>query len=81
MYPGSEYNARVYHQRCKTCNELSKPMLDESYVERVVYRLKSWSGVQMDRPFYGGNSGAPHEAEFCEGCRAGHCLVGGFEDD
>jgi len=73
MYPGQGYNARVYHQRCRACNELSKPMLNESYIERVVYRLKWWSGVQMERPPYSGQQGQPHKSDLCEGCRHGHC--------
>jgi hypothetical protein len=28
MYSGTQYNARVYHQRCLECNNLSKPRLD-----------------------------------------------------
>jgi Zinc-binding domain len=73
MYPGSEYNARVYHQRCKACNKLSKPKLDESYAERVAYRLKKWRGVEMEIPHHYGPSKAPHESSLCEGCKHGHC--------
>lgn len=73
MYPGERYNARVYHQRCKSCNSLSKPTLDDSYTERVAYRLKKWSGVEMERPQFSGESRGPHEEKFCEGCKAGHC--------
>jgi hypothetical protein len=40
MYSGTQYNARVYHQRCMEYNNLSKPRLDDSYAERVAYRLK-----------------------------------------
>ncbi|KAH7349231.1 zinc-binding domain-containing protein [Pyrenochaeta sp. MPI-SDFR-AT-0127] len=73
MYPGAEYNARVYHQHCDSCNKLSKPKLDRSYAERVAYRLKKWSGVQMERPQYSGQSKAPHRSDLCEGCKHGHC--------
>ena len=41
MYPGAKYNARVYNQRCQGCNSLGKPRLDDSYAERVAYRLKN----------------------------------------
>jgi hypothetical protein len=41
MYPEQRYNARVYHQRCKSCGGLSQPLLDDSYAERIAYRLKS----------------------------------------
>ena len=73
MYAGAEYNARVYHQRCESCNKLSKPKLDDSYAQRVVYRLKKWSGVQVERPQYSGKSKAPHKSDLCEGCKHGHC--------
>jgi hypothetical protein len=74
MYAGEEYNARVYHQRCKACKTLSKPELDESYAERVAYRLSKWSGVQLERPQYSGQqSKAPHKSNLCEGCKNGHC--------
>ncbi|PLB42673.1 3CxxC-type zinc finger protein [Aspergillus candidus] len=32
MYPGGEYNARVYHQRCRSCHRLARPVLDASMV-------------------------------------------------
>lgn len=73
MYPGAQYNARVYHQRCQGCNGLGEPRLDGSYAERVAYRLKKWSGIELDRPFYSGKSKGPHQNDLCEGCREGHC--------
>lgn len=77
MYRDFEYNARVYHQRCKSCNKLSWPVLDSSYVERVVYRIKKWNGLEMVRPAYFGNDNRkPHNSESCEGCRAGRCREG-----
>src|SRR5690242_19441633 len=42
MYPEQQYNARVYHQRCKSCQSLSQPFPDDSYAERIAYRLKKW---------------------------------------
>lgn len=77
MYPGAKYNARVYHQRCKNCNSLSEPRLNESYAERVAYRLKKWRGIQMDLPSYDSKkSKGPHNSRLCEGCKAGHCKEG-----
>jgi hypothetical protein len=73
MYSGGRYNARVYHQRCQRCNTLSRPVLDDSYAERVAYRIKKWRGVQMNPPDYSGESDGPHRKELCEGCKAGHC--------
>lgn len=73
MYTGAQYNARVYHQRCQKCNGLSKPRLDDSYAERVAYRLKKCCGVEMDRSNYSGRSKGPHQSSLCEGCKDGHC--------
>lgn len=73
LYSGGRYNARVYHQRCQQCNNLSQPWLDDSYGERIAYRLKKWYGVKMERPEYGGKKGKPHHRGLCEGCKAGHC--------
>ncbi|PGH00146.1 hypothetical protein GX51_05959 [Blastomyces parvus] len=75
-YPGNKYNARVYHQRCERCNSLSRPVIDdESYAERVVYRIKKWSGIRIlmgaPPPYF--NSKGPHYSDLCEGCKAGHC--------
>jgi hypothetical protein len=74
MYPEQRYNARVYHQRCKSCGSPSKPFLDDSYAQRIAYRLKKWSGIEMDRPsFTVSASKRPHESALCEGCKHGHC--------
>ena len=74
MYPGEEYNARVYNQRCQECNSLGEPHLDvDSYAERVAYRIKKWCGIEMDRPNYSGQSKGPHQKALCEGCKNGHC--------
>lgn len=76
MYQDERYNARVYHQRCKMCNLASKPILDDSYAERVAYRLKKWCGVELEPPEFSGESKGPHEKAYCEGCKAGHCSEG-----
>ncbi|RMJ06665.1 hypothetical protein CDV36_013738 [Fusarium kuroshium] len=77
MYSGERYNVRVYHQRCKSCNWLSRPNLDvDTYVDRVAYRLKKWSGVEVERPPYNRKRGKPHERGLCEGCKNGHCEEG-----
>ena len=77
MYPSQQYNARVYHQRCKECRSLSQPIPDDSYAERIAYRLKKWSGIEMDRPAYKESHIAqrPHESALCEGCKHGHCKL------
>lgn len=73
MYPGGRYNSRVYHQRCKRCHQLSRPTLDDSYAERVAYRIKKWLGVEVESPFYAKKQGPPHNHLLCEGCKHGHC--------
>jgi hypothetical protein len=73
-YPRSGYNAMVYNQRCKSCDRLGSLKLDEeSYVERIAYRLKKWAGVTVEMRPFSGTSKGPHEIEHCEGCKAGHC--------
>lgn len=76
QYPDSSYNARVYFQRCKACNSVSRPRLDESYAERVSWRLAKWAGLDPPTPPHSGSTTRPHEREFCEGCRLGHCEEG-----
>ena len=73
MYPRAQYNARVYNQRCQGCNRLGEPRLDNSYAERVAYRLKKWCGIEVDRPSFKGKSKGPHQSVLCEGCKNGHC--------
>ena len=73
-YPNERYNARVYYQSCKRCHRTSEPQLDSSYAERVAYRLKKWSGIHMERPFFfSGQGKGPHRSDLCEGCKQGHC--------
>lgn len=74
-YPANGYNAEVFNQRCKSCNHLGQPIVDkQSYVDRVVYRLKKWANVPVELPYYEGVSNMmPHESELCEGCMRGLC--------
>jgi len=72
-YSGERYNARVYHQSCKSCRTPSEPCLDHSYAERVAYRIKKWCGVQMEVPPFSSRSDDPHRSDLCEGCKQGHC--------
>jgi len=74
LYPEKQYNARVYRQRCKQCERLGRVVLDEnSYAERIAYRLRKWSGMLVDAPYYSGYSKGPHQSDLCEGCKVGHC--------
>jgi hypothetical protein len=75
-YTGARYNARVYHQRCGKCHNLSRPCLDKTYMERIAYRLKKWNGLQVEAPVYKVNNNGPHYSNLCEGCKAGHCSAG-----
>ncbi|KAF1361535.1 hypothetical protein EJ07DRAFT_111719, partial [Lizonia empirigonia] len=73
-YPTNGYNAVVFNQRCKSCNKLGTlKMNEESYVDRVAYRLKKWAGVQLARPYSGLKKGLPHKSELCESCKRGIC--------
>ncbi|RAK70991.1 3CxxC-type zinc finger protein [Aspergillus fijiensis CBS 313.89] len=83
MYSPREYNARVYHQHCRGCGSISRPVLDESsYAERIAYRLQKWSGIRQPKPkYFQGNSRRPHSRGLCEGCKAGHCIDGAQSQD
>ncbi|PYH83228.1 hypothetical protein BO82DRAFT_400621 [Aspergillus uvarum CBS 121591] len=50
MYTGDRYNARVYYQRYQEYRRLNQPILGDSYAERVAYRFKKWSGIEMEGP-------------------------------
>lgn len=77
MYAGNKYNARVYNQRCKACNWSYKPQLNNSYAERIAYRLRKWNGVPVETVPYGGKKDdRPHMSEYCMGCAAGRCTRG-----
>jgi DNA-directed RNA polymerase subunit RPC12/RpoP len=73
LYRNQRYNAIVWHQRCQHCNSLGQPMLDGTYAERIAYRLKRWFGIQVEVPYYSGQSHGPHQRDLCEGCNNGHC--------
>jgi len=73
-YPRNGYNAVVYNQHCESCNELGTFTLDEeSYVDRVAYRLKKWAGIPMEQRYYASKAGLPHKRNLCEGCKRGVC--------
>ncbi|KAK4135743.1 hypothetical protein BT67DRAFT_259273 [Trichocladium antarcticum] len=76
-YPNHGYNALVFKQRCKSCNSLGIMKIDEnSYIERVAYRLKKWAKIPMETLSYTAPRGPPHESHLCEGCKQGYCLGG-----
>jgi hypothetical protein len=73
-FPNNGYNAVVFNQRCRSCNGLGSLVLDEdSYVDRVAYRVRKWAGVPTGRQHYGESRGPPHESSLCEGCQRGFC--------
>lgn len=73
-YPGNGYNAVVFNQRCRSCDQLGTFTLDtESYIDRVAYRIKKWAGLSIEQPHYSQKEGPPHEEELCEGCKRGVC--------
>ncbi|KAF2761643.1 hypothetical protein EJ05DRAFT_472616 [Pseudovirgaria hyperparasitica] len=73
-YAGDGYNAMVFGQRCKFCNYLGIFSLDEqSYIDRVAYRLMKWAGVPMEQPVFQHRTTLPHMNDLCEACRLGVC--------
>lgn len=73
-FTGDKYNARVYHQRCQSCYQLSRPVLNKTtYAERVAYRLKKWNRIKVKPPPFVEKKGPPHQRELCEGCKTRHC--------
>lgn len=73
-YARNGYSVLVYNQRCKRCRCLGNFILDEnSYVERIAYRIKKWAGVRVIPGGPREKTGKPHEMEFCEGCKRGKC--------
>ncbi|KAH7136161.1 zinc-binding domain-containing protein [Dendryphion nanum] len=76
-FPGNEYNAVVFNQRCKRCNNLGNFKLDEeSYLDRVTRRLQIWAGLPVEQPVISDKTTPPHESDFCEGCKRGVCIRG-----
>ncbi|KAF4772753.1 hypothetical protein HER10_EVM0011669 [Colletotrichum scovillei] len=76
-YPGGGYNAVVYNQRCKVCNRLGIfSLAEDTYVDRIAYRLKKWAGVAMERRVYEKRGTPPHKKGLCEGCKKGCCREG-----
>ena len=74
-YPRNGYDAQVFNQRCRSCDRLGVLTLDEdSYVERITFRLRRWAGVQVEPQEYSrSKEGPPHERNLCEGCKRGIC--------
>jgi hypothetical protein len=73
-YNGNGYDAIVFNQRCKFCKGLGKFTLDQqSYIERISYRLQRWAGLDVEQPPYDEKEGPPHVKELCEGCKRGYC--------
>jgi hypothetical protein len=77
-YSRNGYNAVVFNQRCKSCGWLGSLKMDEkSYIERVTFRLNTWAGVGTEHTHFSPKMlQGPHESEYCEGCKAGHCPRG-----
>lgn len=60
----------------ETVEVLALPIIDEkSYIERIVYRLKEWAGVQIEPEIQGGKEGPPHPSALCKGCKWVYCKV------
>ncbi|KAI0884011.1 zinc-binding domain-containing protein [Annulohypoxylon maeteangense] len=77
-YSGNGYNAEVFGQRCRLCNALGTLTLDDnSYLERVAYRLNKWGGISVKPPDHKIGQSPPHREDLCEGCKMGYCQQGG----
>ena len=49
-YPKNGYNAIVFNQRYKSCNQLGTLILNKKlYIDRVTYRLKKQAGVLIEQ--------------------------------
>ncbi|KXJ91876.1 zinc-binding domain-domain-containing protein [Microdochium bolleyi] len=80
-YVDDGYHAEVFNQRCRACNQLGVFSLNEqSYIDRVAYRIKKWAGVEVERPPYNAGEGPPHQSELCEGCKRGYCQKNKYLD-
>lgn len=77
LYGGEKYNAVVWHQRCRQCDDLGALKLEaESYAARLVFRVKRWYGIEIEAPPFPEKTTKPHESALCEGCKRGHCRLG-----
>ncbi|KAK6833852.1 hypothetical protein PG987_008546 [Apiospora arundinis] len=75
--PGIGYNATVYNQACAACLTLGTFSIhQDTYVERVAYRLRKWAGVPQEKQYFDADDRPPHMADLCEGCKRGHCKQG-----
>lgn len=73
-YENNGYDAVVFNQRCDNCKQLGIFTLDDdTYVQRIVYRVKKWAGLDPGHAPYDDKHGPPHRKDLCEGCKAGYC--------
>ena len=71
-YPRNGYNAIVFNQHCKSCNQLSTLTLDKKlYINQVTYRLKKQAGILIKQQYYASKEGLPHERDLCKGYKRG----------
>jgi len=76
LYEGQRYNAKVWHQRCRACDTFGHPTLDDTYAERIAYRLKVWFRKYLELVNWSWRETPPHESDLCEGCKHRHCQKG-----
>ncbi|KAK4221101.1 zinc-binding domain-containing protein [Podospora fimiseda] len=75
--PVYSYNATVFNQKCKSCQSLGELELNEdSYIERVIHRLRVWAGIPIERPNYGKKIGPDHKRSLYKGYRLGRYQEG-----
>jgi hypothetical protein len=79
---GVFYSAEVYHQLCQSCDEVGRLYIDEqSYVERVTWRIRLWAGNRPETPILQEKKGPSHVSELCIGCQRMRCKVAMGMDD
>ncbi|KAK3996591.1 hypothetical protein QBC44DRAFT_402150 [Cladorrhinum sp. PSN332] len=62
QYHGHAYNAAVFNQKCKGCEQLGVLELDEEcYIDRVAYRIKVWERIPVEERPFGSGEGPEHE--------------------
>lgn len=73
LYFNNTYNAKVYGQRCKRCENASLPKLDETYAQRVSYKLETMYGIPHPKVEYRSKPMKPHDKHRCQGCKINRC--------
>jgi hypothetical protein len=64
LFADQQYNATVWHQRCRQCESMGVLRVDEeSYTNRVAYRLRTWLGLEREDPIFSKTGDRPPDAQ------------------